>query len=83
MKLKVLTPEGLAFEKEVKAVRAPGSEGYLGVLRGHAPLITTLKQGTLSWTTVDDLREQIEVGEGLLEVAYNNITLRVAEAVAS
>jgi F-type H+-transporting ATPase subunit epsilon len=45
--LEIVTPEKLAYSDEVDAVVLPGSEGELGVLPHHAPLISTLGAGEL------------------------------------
>jgi len=73
--LRVLTQQGLAFEEETVSVIAPGEPGYLGMLVNHAPLVTTLVSGTLTWRRVDGSREERRVGAGLLEVAKNRVTL--------
>jgi F-type H+-transporting ATPase subunit epsilon len=43
----LVSPEKLLFSGEVEQVDLPGSEGDLGVLAGHAPLVTTLRPGIL------------------------------------
>jgi F-type H+-transporting ATPase subunit epsilon len=45
--LEIVTPERLAYEDDVDMVIAPGSEGELGILPHHAPLLTTLGVGEL------------------------------------
>ena len=45
--LEIVTPERLAFSGSVDSVQLPGSEGELGVLPHHAPLIATLGTGEL------------------------------------
>jgi F-type H+-transporting ATPase subunit epsilon len=47
--LSVVTPERKLLEETVDEVVLPGSEGYLGVLPGHAPLLTALKVGELTY----------------------------------
>src|SRR5262249_54840597 len=49
LQLVVVTPERQVVETEADEVQLPGSEGYLGILPGHAPLITLLKTGVLSY----------------------------------
>jgi len=73
--LTVLTPEKAVLEMEAWSIVAPGSAGYLGVLRNHAPLITTLVPGKL---TVKDLQQKPQVfaiGGGFLEVSRNHVTI--------
>jgi F-type H+-transporting ATPase subunit epsilon len=43
----LVSPEKLLFSGEVNQVDMPGTEGDLGVLAGHAPLVTTLRPGIL------------------------------------
>jgi len=73
--LRVLTQEGLTLKDEALSVIAPGEPGYLGMLRNHAPLVTTLKSGKLIWRTAAGTRRTALVGDGLLEVAANRVTL--------
>jgi F-type H+-transporting ATPase subunit epsilon len=47
IQLEIVTPERLAYSDAVDAVVLPGSEGELGVLPHHAPLVTTLGTGEL------------------------------------
>ena len=47
LQLEIVTPEKLAYEGEVDSVVLPGSEGELGVLPHHAPLVSTLGAGEL------------------------------------
>jgi F-type H+-transporting ATPase subunit epsilon len=47
LQLEIVTPEKLAYSDEVDSVQLPGSEGELGVLPHHAPLISTLGAGEL------------------------------------
>lgn len=73
--LSVLTPERAVLDQEVFSIVAPGTLGYLGVLRNHAPLITTLVPGKL---TVKDLSHKAHVyavGGGFMEVARNKVTI--------
>ena len=47
LQLEIVTPEKLAYQDEVDSVQLPGSEGELGVLPHHAPLVSTLGAGEL------------------------------------
>lgn len=49
LRLEIVTPYGTAFSEDVDEVIAPGSEGEFGVLPGHAPFLTTLKIGMLTY----------------------------------
>lgn len=80
--LRVLTHEGLAVEDTASAVIAPGGLGYLGILRNHAPLVTTLEPGTLTWRQSDGVSHTRRIGRGLLEVVRNQVTI-LTDAVQS
>jgi len=49
IELQIVTPARHILQETVDAVEVPGKEGYLGVLPGHAPLITELGAGTLAY----------------------------------
>lgn len=76
--LRVLTNEGLAVEDEAVSVIAPGEMGYLGILRHHAPLVTTLGRGRLSWRRPDGAARALHVDSGFLEVVQNHVTVLTA-----
>ena len=47
LKVSVISPEAVLFEGETDAVVAPAYDGEIGILTGHAPLMTLLGDGTL------------------------------------
>ena len=72
---RLVTPQRLVLETPVVALQAPGSEGYLGVLAHHAPLITTLRSGRLEIRDEAGKRSIFAVGGGFLEVSGNRATV--------
>jgi F-type H+-transporting ATPase subunit epsilon len=79
-KLSVVTPEKTVFEQDVKSIIAPGSDGYLGVLSNHAPLITALRPGALYVTDLDGNETAYSISGGFLEVS-NNIATILADSI--
>ena len=79
--IRVLTSAGLVMEDQAVSVRAPGTVGYLGILSNHAPLVTTLQPGVLTWRHQGGGTKTLRIGAGLLEVARNQVTV-LTEAVA-
>ena len=73
--LRVLTPEGLAFEDEAVSVIARGKRGHVGFLRNHAPLVTVLAPGRLKWRRPDGTQKNAQLGAGLLEIVKNRLTI--------
>ncbi len=69
--LAIQTPAEPVFEGEVESLLAPGTEGYLGVLAHHAPLITGLKPGQLELTLPDGAVQGYFITGGFLEVSQN------------
>jgi len=72
LKLSLVTPEKQVVNEEVEQVNVPGSEGDLGILYDHAPLITNLRPGALSYEKGDVTTELI-VSQGYLEVTDNRV----------
>lgn len=75
IRLRVLTDAGIALEDEAVSVIAPGEPGYLGMLRNHAPLVTTLAPGRLRWRTPEGRTRAARIGAGLLEIFRNRLTI--------
>ena len=73
--LRVLTEAGLALEEQADSVIAPGGRGYLGFLKHHVPLVTTVSPGKLAWRTGEGRVRVARVGAGLLEILHDRLTL--------
>jgi F-type H+-transporting ATPase subunit epsilon len=72
--LSLVTPERKLLEEAVEEVVLPGSEGYLGVLPGHAPLLTGLKTGELTYTE-SGRRHACFVTGGFVEVLPDRVSV--------
>ena len=70
--LEIATPTRLVVSEQVDEVVAPGVEGYFGVLPGHAPFLTTLGVGELTYRTG---REEfhLAVADGFCEVRNDKV----------
>ena len=75
----IVTAQRTIFEGEAEAVIAPGSEGQLGILPRHAPLLTTLALGELRIRERGQ-DESIFVAGGFLEVNRNVVTILADDA---
>jgi F-type H+-transporting ATPase subunit epsilon len=80
--LEIVTPERLAFKGVVEEVTIPGTEGEFGVLRGHAPLLSSVDVGELSFTQ-DHKRTHYAVNTGYAEVTASKVTVLVETAERS
>jgi len=65
--LEVLTPQRTALTAEVDEVTVPGLAGEFGVLPGHTPFLSALKEGTLSWRGKSGAGA-LQIGPGYCEV---------------
>jgi F-type H+-transporting ATPase subunit epsilon len=72
--LSIVTPEKQLVAEEVDQVNAPGSEGDLGILYDHAPILTNLRSGQLSYEK-DGETIALVVSGGYLEVSENRVTV--------
>src|SRR5678815_5918046 len=72
--LEIVTPDRSIVREEVEEVELPGSEGYLGVLPGHTPLLTMLKVGEL-WYRVGQEKHYLAIAFGFAEVLPDRVTV--------
>ena len=70
--LEVVTPERLLVREDVAAVQVPATNGYLGILPGHAPLLAELGTGFLNYEAGGN-RWYLAVHGGYLEVLDNRL----------
>ena len=79
IRLEVVTPTGAKVDEDVDIVNAPGYGGDFGVLANHAPFLSTIKIGTLTYEN-GKTREALMVSGGFCEVSNNKITFLVESA---
>jgi len=79
LKLEVVTPKGVVVSKEVDIVTAPGYGGEFGVLANHAPFLSTIKTGVLTYKSGGQ-DEVLMVSGGFCEVSNNKLTFLVESA---
>jgi len=75
IKLEVVTPEKSVVSEEAQIVIAPGSLGEFGVLIGHTPFLTTLKQGIVRYKDVKGIERFVFVSGGFAEALPNKVTV--------
>jgi len=74
IQLDIVTPERAVLSEAVDELILPGSEGYLGVRPGHAPLLTTLKVGTITIRKGNEQR-YLAVSWGFVEVLPERVSI--------
>jgi F-type H+-transporting ATPase subunit epsilon len=75
IQLVVVTPVRQLFSESVTDVQLPGADGYLGVLPGHAPLITELGIGELTYRTAGGQTGLLAVIRGFAEVLPDRVSV--------
>jgi F-type H+-transporting ATPase subunit epsilon len=83
MKVSLISPEQVLFDGDAEHVVAPAFDGFLGILAGHAPMVTLLGQGELR---IEAARgggaRSFRIEGGFLQVADNHVRV-VTERAAS
>jgi F-type H+-transporting ATPase subunit epsilon len=79
--LEFVSPESVLFSGDVDQVDLPGSEGDMGILPGHAPLVTTLRPGIVTIFR-EGRREPVVVIGGFAEVSPAGLMVLADKAVA-
>jgi F-type H+-transporting ATPase subunit epsilon len=78
--LEIVSPEKLLLSKPVDMVVLPGSEGEMGVLENHAPMIVLLRGGVIRLYQGNAVTEQLYVSGGFAEVTGSRVTVLATEA---
>jgi F-type H+-transporting ATPase subunit epsilon len=71
--LEIATPERLLVDEQVTAAELPGKSGYFGVLAGHAPLLSALGPGVVTFEGGSSGRQVLVVDGGFVEVFENHV----------
>jgi F-type H+-transporting ATPase subunit epsilon len=79
--LEIVSPEKLLLSRDVDMVVIPASEGDMGVLEGHAPMMVTLRGGVVSLYEGDRVVETLFVAGGFAEVTPERCTVLAGEAM--
>ncbi|NJD10847.1 MAG: F0F1 ATP synthase subunit epsilon [Gemmatimonadetes bacterium] len=81
LRVSVVSPESTLYEGEADMVVAPAWDGEVGVLRGHAPLLALLGEGSLRVRAADG-EHRFRIAGGFLQVANDVVTVLSEHATA-
>ena len=73
--LSIVSPEKSIFDGDVKIVTLPGMIGSFSILPGHAPIVSSLKAGTLSYTTME---HTMDIQGGFVEMSDGTVSACVS-----
>jgi F-type H+-transporting ATPase subunit epsilon len=77
----LVSPERVLLSEAVGMVVIPGTEGYFGVLPGHAPFLSSVRPGTIEVHEGNGVAERIFISGGFAEVTETRCTVLADEAV--
>lgn len=72
--LTVLTPESTLMEKRVSKVSLPGSKGRFMILKGHAPIISSLEEGDIVFESEGE-SGRVRISSGFVEASNDTVTV--------
>jgi F-type H+-transporting ATPase subunit epsilon len=79
LKLEIVTPEKLVLQTEADSVTVPTASGEAGILPSHAPLISALKPGILTYSSKGS-NDRLAVSSGFVEVNGDTVSVLVDTA---
>ena len=78
--IEIATPDRLLVRDKAIRAQIPGRAGYLGVLPDHAPLLSELGIGALTYTTPGDQRFSLAIKHGFVEILDNHVRVLADDA---
>lgn len=78
--LEIATPEKSLLKEQVSEAQIPGADGYLGILPEHAPLLSRLKPGLLTYRVASGKEQTLAVHGGFVEIKDNHVRCLVDQA---
>jgi F-type H+-transporting ATPase subunit epsilon len=79
LRLEIVAPDRRLFDADVDEVQAPAADGYMGVLPGHAPLLTQLGSGVLTFRQ-EGRERYVAIHSGIMEVLPERVRVLAASA---
>ena len=73
--LDIVTPEKRVYSGAVERFKGPGTEGSFGVLARHAPLLTSMQVGQITFLDAADKARKMSTSGGFAEVGRNKVTV--------
>lgn len=77
LRLKIISPQSVVFDGDVEQVTVPGTQGEFEILTNHAPIISSLESGTMSYKPQGQSKTQLSIQGGFVEVQKNTVSVCV------
>lgn len=81
--LSIVSPEKSIFDGQARIVTLPGTVGSFSVLPGHAPIVSSLKEGAISYTTTDGEVHTLDIQGGFMEMSDGEASVCITVAKAA
>lgn len=75
MTLEIISPQEIAFNGEIESVTLPGQLGLFTVLKNHAPLISVLNEGVITYRTPSGEEKNFDIRGGIADVENNVVSV--------
>jgi F-type H+-transporting ATPase subunit epsilon len=75
MQCTVITPEKQLFNGAVRSVRVPGTKGQFQILKGHAPIVSSLETGAVEVVEPSGTKHSFEIVRGFVEVLRDEVSV--------
>ena len=75
MECTVITPEKQLFSGHVQSVKVPGTKGQFQILKGHAPIVSSLDEGTVEVVEQGGTKHKFEIVRGFVEVLRDEVSV--------
>lgn len=73
MQVEIISPEKKIYTGEAKLVQLPGSDGSFEIMQDHAPLISSLQEGSIRVISNEGATQNFDVKGGIIEVLKNKV----------
>ncbi len=80
LRLDIVSPEKQLFQGEVERVTLPGTRGSFSILPHHAPIVSSLGAGTLSYVVKGE-EQTLDIQGGFVEMSDNEVSVCVETAI--
>ncbi|MBK6939886.1 MAG: ATP synthase F1 subunit epsilon [Planctomycetes bacterium] len=79
-RLELISPERVLLDRTVRSAQVPAEDGLVGVLAGHAPLVSPVVPGVLTLVDENGQRHRYAVGQGFVEITKDRVRVLVDSA---
>ena len=79
LQVRIVTPEGVAWEGEASSVRVPAIDGEMGFRTGHQPVLAVVRAGTVHVTPLSGSVREVPIADGFVSVDSDVVTVVVAD----